>query len=161
MYNSILRQWPKETYALYEGLDNKFSTTIFVLVSAVQKLSRSTALPDGLLLYRGLGGALDLPDAFFQSDALGCKGFAEWGFMSTTADKAVAQTFSGVRDGRPCPAVLVIRVGAVDRGACIRVRDLSQFPAEVQAPAYTLPPPRKEPVVSFPETPFMRQALRA
>ena len=46
--------------------------------------------------------------------------------MSTTADKAVALQYSGVREGRPKAMVLVITVSAVDRGAC--VRDLSQAP---------------------------------
>ena len=52
--------------------------------------------------------------------------------MSTTADKAVALQYSGVREGRPKAMVLVITVSAVDRGAC--VRDLSQAPPP--------PPPR-------------------
>ena len=56
--------------------------------------------------------------------AQGCRGFAEWAFMSTTADKSVAVQYSGVMEGRPKAMVLVITVSAVDRGACIR--DLSQ-----------------------------------
>jgi hypothetical protein len=81
-------------------------------------------LPDGLQLYRGLGGLTDLPASFFCRDKQGCRGYAEWAFMSTTADKAVAVHYSGVREGRPKAMVLVITVSAVDRGAC--VRDLSQ-----------------------------------
>ena len=54
----------------------------------------------------------------------GSRGFAEWGFMSTTADKSAAIKYSGVLEGRPKAIVLVITVSAVDRGACIR--DLSQ-----------------------------------
>jgi hypothetical protein len=50
--------------------------------------------------------------------------------MSTTSSKNVALQYSGVKEGRPCAMVLVISVGAVDRGACIR--DFSQFPAEVE-----------------------------
>jgi hypothetical protein len=81
-------------------------------------------LPDGLKLYRGLGGLTDLPSSFFCRDKQGCRGFAEWAFMSTTADKSVALHYSGVREGRPKAMVLVITVSAVDRGACIR--ELSQ-----------------------------------
>ena len=54
----------------------------------------------------------------------GCRGFAEWAFMSTTADKSVAVQYSGVKEGRPKAMVLVITVSAVDRGACIS--DFSQ-----------------------------------
>jgi hypothetical protein len=81
-------------------------------------------LPDGLQLYRGLGGLTDLPSSFFCRDKQGCRGYAEWAFMSTTADKSVAVHYSGVREGRPKAMVLVITVSAVDRGAC--VRELSQ-----------------------------------
>ena len=130
VYNAILRRWAEEVYSVYSEGGNPFATTIYVLVSAVQKLSRTAALPEGLVLYRGLGGALDLPDSFFRSDERGCKGYAEWGFMSTTSDKEVALRYSGVKEGRPCPTVLVMRVGAVDRGACIR--ELSQYAAEVE-----------------------------
>ena len=38
--------------------------------------------------------------------------------------------YSGAAEGRPLPLVLQIAVGAADRGGCIR--DLSQYPAEVE-----------------------------
>jgi hypothetical protein len=38
--------------------------------------------------------------------------------------------YSGALEGKPLPLVLQIAVGAADRGACIR--DLSQYPAEVE-----------------------------
>jgi hypothetical protein len=50
-YNGILRQHPKELYEVFAQSDNKFSTTIFVLVSAVQKLSRCMSIPAGMMLY--------------------------------------------------------------------------------------------------------------
>ena len=50
-YNGILRQHPQELYDVFAHSDNKFSTTIFVLVSAVQKLSRCTRIPAGMPLY--------------------------------------------------------------------------------------------------------------
>ena len=77
-------------YRAFADGDNLFSTSIFVLVSAVQKLSRFTRIPLGTLLYRGLGGKMDLPDIFFEVDGNGCSGYAEWGFLSTSSDRDVA-----------------------------------------------------------------------
>ena len=48
--------------------------------------------------------------------------------MSTTADREVAIKYSGVEDGRPKATVLVIRTGAVDRGACLQ--EYSQYQGE-------------------------------
>ncbi len=42
----------------------------------------------------------------------------------------VAIKYSGVKDSQALPMVLVIRTGAVDRGAC--VRDFSQYVDEVE-----------------------------
>ena len=61
-----------------------------MLVSGVSKLMRVTWLPPGLVLYRGLGGLMSLPEAFYRAAADGCVGFAEWGFFSTTSNRAVA-----------------------------------------------------------------------
>jgi WD40 repeat protein/regulator of replication initiation timing len=122
IYNTILRRHPKEKFELFEKGDNQFSTTIFVLVSAVQKLSRFTRIPLGTLLYRGLGGRVDLPDIFFQIDDKGCSGYAEWGFLSTTSDRDVALDYSGVKDRRPKAMVMVIETSSIDRGA-----DISEF----------------------------------
>jgi hypothetical protein len=72
-----------------KAAENLYATTIAVLVSAVQKIARSMKLPEGLRLYRGLGGQTDLPKEFYTSDPQGRKGFVEWGFMSTTSDKQV------------------------------------------------------------------------
>jgi hypothetical protein len=68
---------------------NLYTTTISVLVSAVQKIARAMKLPEGLRLYRGLGGDVDLPEGFFAADPQGRKGFVEWGFMSTTSEEQV------------------------------------------------------------------------
>jgi hypothetical protein len=64
-YNSVLRRYPEDLYLRFQQANNLFTTTIFVLVSAVTKLSRVNRLPMGLRLYRGLGGLMDLPDSFF------------------------------------------------------------------------------------------------
>jgi hypothetical protein len=42
--------------------NNLFTTTLSVLVSAVQKLSTITVIPDGLKLCRGTGGLVYLPE---------------------------------------------------------------------------------------------------
>ena len=50
------------------------------------------------------------------------------GCMSATSQREVAISYSGAKDKKPVPMVLEIRVGAVDRGACIK--DFSQYPQE-------------------------------
>ncbi len=88
-YNAVLRRFPTE---LCERMGSfKFTTTIFVLISAVQKVARVMKLPEGLRLYRGMGGLMDLPEQFFRADPQGRKGFVEWGFMSTTSDLKVGR----------------------------------------------------------------------
>ena len=126
----MLRRFPVDVYKPFEDGGNTFSTSIHVLVSAVQKIARVTKMTKGLLLYRGLG-ATELPAHFFQPDATtGCRGFAEWGFMSTTSNKAVATQDSGIKQGKPLAMLFEIQVSSVDRGACIR--DFSQFPDEIE-----------------------------
>ena len=119
MYNTILRQWPKDLYTKFAESGNTFITTINVLVSAIHKLSRHTYIEDGQRLYRGMGGNFDLPDHFHTEDGNGCRGITEWGFMSTTSDRSVAVQYSGVRQGRPHAMVMEIVTSSVDRGAYI------------------------------------------
>ncbi len=129
IYNTLLRRYPEDDFDFFERNGNMFSTTIFVLVSAVQKISRTQRLPEGLLLYRGLGGEMELPENFYKAREKGApKGYAEWGFMSTTSEKKVALQYSGVGKGKPRPMVLVFRISAVDRGA--NISELSQYPGE-------------------------------
>ena len=130
IYNTILRRWPSALFEKFELGKNMYSTTIHVLVSAVQKIACVMKLPEGLILYRGLGGTMRLPDCFYKADESGSRGFAEWGFMSTTASKDIAISYAGVNEHKPLPTVFEIRVGAVDRGACIR--EFSQYPAEIE-----------------------------
>jgi len=126
IYNAILRRYPADLYEVYETADNKFPTTIFVLVSAIQKLSRCMNIPAGTLLYRGLGGSMELPDSFFvPSDNCmtpNALGYCEFAFMSTTQDRSVAVQYSGVRDNKPKASIMEIRPNSVDRGA-----DISEF----------------------------------
>jgi hypothetical protein len=126
VYNTVLRQWPKDKFKELEGGGNLFATTIFVLISAIQKVAREIKLPAGTRLYRGLGGDKTLPPYFYSSDAKGRRGIVEWGFMSTTSDKRVALQYSGAKEGRPHPTIFEIESGAVDRGAIIT--EFSQYP---------------------------------
>ncbi len=64
------------------GVDNK-------QVLAVQKIARVMVIKPGMKLYRGLGGTVSLPESFFHTDTNGCRGFAQWGFMSTTSKREV------------------------------------------------------------------------
>ena len=127
-YNALLRMHPDKLYQDYKASDCRFPTTIHVLVSALHKISRTTKIEPDMKLYRGLGWDADLPELFYQTDAQGCSGFTEWGFMSTTASKKVAIQYSKVQEGNPLPRVLVISIGSVDRGASIA--PFSQYPNE-------------------------------
>jgi hypothetical protein len=62
-------------------------------VSAVQKIARVMPIKPGMKLYRGLGGTVSLPISFYHTDSNGCRGFAEWGFMSTTSKREVRCNF--------------------------------------------------------------------
>ena len=72
------------------GPYGRFATTIHILVSAVVKLTRAEKLRAGLELYRGLGGSMALPEKFYKGDENGCRGYTEWGFLSTTSNRATA-----------------------------------------------------------------------
>jgi hypothetical protein len=82
------------------------------------QISRVTPIPRGLVLYRGLGG-VRLPERFYHADQCGHRAFVEWGFMSTTADRAVAMQYTGIAQGRAFPTLLMIQPAAVDHGGDI------------------------------------------
>ena len=111
-YNTVLRRNTKDDK---DGM-NLYSTTIHVLASAVQKVATVMKLESGLKLYRGLGG-MELPEFFYHADGDGFRGIMEYAFMSTTASKAVALEYSGIKKDAPHPSVLEITVSAVDCGA--------------------------------------------
>ena len=129
VYNMILRQFPEDDFKQFKSGGNLFSTTIFVLQSAVVKISRVMRLPRGLELFRGLGGLAELPDTFKTPDEHGRLGYMEYGFLSTTSHKETAVEYSGAGEGKPLPMVIQTCVSSIDRGACIK--DLSQYPMEV------------------------------
>jgi hypothetical protein len=136
VYNTVLRRFPAKVFEIFRAGGNLFPTTIFVLVSAVIKIARVMRLPPGLELFRGLGGLTHLPESFLRDDEHGCKGYMEWGFLSTTASREAAIEYSGVGEGKPLPMVIQTRVSSIDRGACIK--ELSQYPGEVHAPLYLI-----------------------
>jgi hypothetical protein len=131
LYNDLLRRYPEEIFNAFQRGGNLFSTTIAVLSSAVQNISRVACIPEGTRFYRGLDRMMELPDRFFQPDEQGRRGFAEWGFLSTTQKMEVALKYS-VRGekldglGRQMPKVMVMEASAVDRLACVQV--FSQYP---------------------------------
>ena len=127
-YNTVLRQHPQDIFQQFKSSNCLFPTTIHVLVSALNKISRVTEMKPGMRLYRGLGWKADLPELFFDADEHGCSGFTEWGFMSTTAKKEVAIEYSKIQEGNPLPRVLLISIGSVDRGACLTA--FSQYQEE-------------------------------
>ena len=139
LFNCLLRRFPKERFDKYLGGGNLFSTTIAVLASAIQKIARIACIQEGTTFYRGLSRLMELPDEFHRPDAQGRRGFAEWGFLSTTSDKDVALAYSYAGQGQtgPIPMVLKFRSSAVDRGASIDV--FSQYPKA--RPTSHLPPP--------------------
>jgi hypothetical protein len=128
LYNSVLRRFPTDVYQKLCEDGNLYTTTIYVLVSAVGNIARVTKLPTGLKLYRGLGGDRTFPPHFHKSDDKGRKGAVEWGFMSTTAAKKIALEFSGIKEGKPFPTILEIDSGTVDRGADLT--NFSQYPGK-------------------------------
>jgi len=115
IYSVIMRRYPLKMYEEFEQAGNRFASSIFALVSAVVKLSRIGSFSPGTKLYRGLGGCLELPDSFYQPDEFGICSYVENGFASTTADFKIAFQYSGAKDGKPHPAVIVFETGAVDR----------------------------------------------
>jgi len=120
VYNTVLRQFPADVFAELDAGGNRYPTTIHVLVSAVAKLARTARLPAGLELYRGLGGLTELPDSFFRPDEHGCRGYMEWGFLSTSSDRATAiqvnTTYASI--SQEAPSGVQSRVG---KRACLLV----------------------------------------
>ena len=128
IYNAILRRFPASIFDVFNNAQNLYPTSIHVLQSAVTKIARNTKIPTGLKLYRGLSMAF--PTVFYESDRNGCRGFAEWGFMSTTTNRGIAVMYCGVKEGKKDSAVLEIRTSSVDRAACIQM--YSQYMGECE-----------------------------
>jgi ankyrin repeat protein len=119
-YNTALRNDEPE--------NRSYSTTIFVLASAIVKLTKVQKISCGSCLYRGLGGDVMLPEYFSRPDARGRKGLTEFGFLSTTQNRDIAVQYSGAGRGMSIPTIFEIEVGSVSRGANIQA--FSQYPRE-------------------------------
>ena len=102
--------------------DNTYTTTIHAINSVVVKMSRLSKIKP---LYRGWTDAT-LPKSFFEADGMGVKGGVEYGFSSTTTDRAQAAHYA---QGK-ASTILELEMGMVDRGADIGAR----LPASALAP---------------------------
>ena len=99
---------------------NKYATTLHAVNSCVLKLSKLTKL---CTVYRGFTDAV-LPSSFFTPNDDGVCGGVEWGFTSTSADKAQAAHYAAGK----ASTLFTNRMGMVDRGADLSW--LSQYPHE-------------------------------
>ena len=120
VYNKELRR---------EGESERcYKTTIFVLASALVKLTQVQRIPNRMRLYRGLGAGMDYPNFFYEVDDNGCKGITELGFMSSTKKRDIAIKYSAARGRNRIPVIIEIEGGSIDRGAYIR--EFSQYEHE-------------------------------
>ena len=103
--------------------DQRYTTSIHVLVSAVLKLARSCRVPESRVLWRGLSG-LVLDEQWFKNDWRGVRGGAELGFLSATVQRDIALEYSCAK--KHCGVLLKLDIGAIDNGA--RLDSLSQYP---------------------------------
>ena len=103
-----------------DGEVNRYTTTIYVVTSALIKASKLTKAET---VYRGMAGGT-LPKQFWESDASGVKGGVEFAFMSTTTNREVAFQYAA----GSASTVLKIETGMIDKGADLGW--ISQYPHE-------------------------------
>jgi len=131
-YSAVLRGVPRLVPFLtkrFEGLclGNTYCATIHAINSALIKLSR---IATAAKVYRGVSG-MALPERFLTADEFGVRGGVEFGFLSATADRAVAmqyaaQSVSGI--------VYEIQQSMGDRGADLSWLSMYPYEAEVCFP---------------------------
>jgi hypothetical protein len=73
-----------------QNCGNSYSTTIHGINSCVLKLSKLQTIQK---VYRGLANRA-LPEKFLVADATGVRGGVEYGFSSTTVERAQAEHYS-------------------------------------------------------------------
>jgi hypothetical protein len=139
IYNSMLRRFPRDVYEVFKEAGNRFSSTLFALVSALVKLSRVETVKPGTKLYRGMGGSFQLPDSFYSPDEFGTRGYVENAFLSCQTDFQVALQWSGAKSDprKPFPSVMVFECGAIDRPCSISEFsqcDISSVPQHLLVP---------------------------
>ena len=88
---------------------NKYTTSIHAVNSCVLKLSKLTV---ACKVWRGFTGAT-LPASFFEANAEGVRGGIEYGFSSTTIDRAQALHYATGK----ASTVFEMEMGMIDRGA--------------------------------------------
>ena len=71
---------------------------------------------------------MDLPEHFLKADENGCKGYGDWGFMSTTSNREVATNYCGAKAQKSNARVFQICTNSVDRAA--NIQEYSQYPGE-------------------------------
>ena len=96
-------------------LGNDYVTTIHGINSCVLKLSKLTKAGK---VWRGIKDA-KLPKTFWVANSMGVRGGIEYGFSSTSTDKAQALTYAGadIRKDGDASTVFEMQMGMVDRGA--------------------------------------------
>ena len=134
-YNVTLRRRCGQKFFMDKYQDrckgNLYSTTIWVINSAIIKLSKQTVVNR---VYRGVSG-FELPTALKKRDMYNVMGGVEFAFLSTTTDRKVAMNYAGVNRGgtedkKKFGIVIEIQPGLVDRGADLSW--LSQYPFEAE-----------------------------
>jgi hypothetical protein len=126
VYNALLRFFPLKLAAKFSS--NRFSSTIFAIISGITKLSRFAQVPENRKVYRGLSGVRP-PEEWIESKNKGISVGVEYGLQSTTLDINKAIEYTQQIGSKPKrPIVFEIDVGRVDIGASIEC--ISQYPQE-------------------------------
>ena len=152
-YNDELRK------ALPCGEKSSYSTSIFVLTSAIVKLTKLQRIPTGMRLYRGVRN-VQFPNSFQQPDPFGRRGITEYAFMSTTQSLDIAIQYAYREDSR-ISTIFEIEVGSVDRGA--NIKEFSQYEHENEflwTPGTFMEPYEKR-VETFDKRTFILYRVRA
>jgi ankyrin repeat protein len=131
IYNCILNQRshpadPDKLWDTYQN--NRFPTTLWAIVSAIQKLGASTPLNLGEKLYRGNGGSQWLPGRFVDRDDLNVRGMTALSFQSFSASREKALEYA--KPDGPLPMVLVIQPSVDPLNGFADIAQFSQNPDE-------------------------------
>eukprot|EP01051_Picozoa_sp_SAG22_P005512 SAG22_NODE_329_length_12249_cov_27.341646_7_plen_1215_part_00 len=132
LYNAALRAmgtggtvaFGLPAHLLGTSVRGRFTTTLHAINSGVIKMSR---LQPKCEVYRGMNG-MKLPKSFVQPDVFGVRSGVEYGFMSATLDRTVAEKYSKGKDPNIPSLVLEMEMGMVNRGAFLGW--ISQYPDE-------------------------------
>eukprot|EP01052_Picozoa_sp_SAG31_P015468 SAG31_NODE_994_length_10499_cov_6.293452_6_plen_2190_part_01 len=132
LYNGVLRTMASggiiafgfPPHLIGKSVNGRFTTTLHAINSGVIKVSR---LQPKCIVYRGMHG-IRLPKSFTQEDDFGFKSGVEYGFMSTTTNRSVAEQYSRSRDPSEPSMIFEMELEMVNRGAFLKW--LSQYPDE-------------------------------